>query len=115
MARPEAHLPIRFPLVGRSYSLPGIRTVNLRYKSTTVAALAAGGDAFTPANSAFGARSQILSGRRRQPLVDELLHAVALRLAGYDISLRINVEAVQMEELTRLAPGSADVADLFER
>src|SRR6266850_2901094 len=50
-----------------------------------------------------------------QPLVDELLHAVALRLAGHDISLRIDVEAVQMEELARLAPGSADVADLFER
>src|SRR6266478_5185316 len=50
-----------------------------------------------------------------QPLVDELLHAVALRLAGHDISLRIDVEAVYMEELARLAPGSADVADLLER
>src|SRR5439155_20579473 len=59
--------------------------------------------------------SQILLGRRRQPLVDELLHAVALRLAGHDISLGIDVEAVQMEELARLASGSADVADLFER
>src|SRR6266704_6376296 len=59
--------------------------------------------------------SQILRGRRRQPLVDELLHAVALRLAGHDISLRIDVEAVQMEELARLAPGSAYVADFVER
>src|SRR2546426_8862896 len=50
-----------------------------------------------------------------QPLVDELLHAVALRLAGHDISLRIDVETVYMEELARLAPGSADVADLLER
>src|SRR2546425_3730358 len=55
------------------------------------------------------------SGRRRQPLVDELLHAIALRLTGHDISLRIDVEAVEMEELARLAPGSSDVADLFER
>src|SRR5207245_8387045 len=59
--------------------------------------------------------SQILPGCGRQPLVDELLHAVALRLAGHDIPLRINVQAVQMEELARLAPGTADVADLFER
>src|SRR5438552_17063216 len=56
-----------------------------------------------------------LSGRCRQALVNEFLHAVALRLARHDISLRIDVEAVQMEELAGLAPGSADVADLFER
>src|SRR5215831_18188239 len=56
-----------------------------------------------------------LPGRRRQPLVDELLHAVALRLTGHDIPLRVDVEAVQMKELASLAPGSADVADLFER
>src|SRR5262245_2797574 len=48
-------------------------------------------------------------------LVDELLHAVALRLTGHDISLRIDVEAVQMEELARLAPWPADVADLLKR
>jgi len=31
---------------------------------------------------------------RRQPLVDKLLHAVALRLTGHDISLRVDVETV---------------------
>src|SRR5260370_313814 len=32
-----------------------------------------------------------LSGRvRRQPLVDELLHAVPLRLAGHEIAIRID-------------------------
>ncbi len=29
--------------------------------------------------------------------------------------MRIDAETVQMEELTRLAPGGAEVADLFER
>src|SRR5262245_53986479 len=62
-----------------------------------------------------GVALHILPGCRRQPFVNELLHAVALRLAGHDIALRIDVEAVYMEELARLAPGSADVADLFER
>src|SRR5262245_35996247 len=59
--------------------------------------------------------ASILSCRCRQPLVDELLHAVALRLTGHDIPLRVDVETVQMKELAGLAPGSADVADLFER
>src|SRR5438046_2044995 len=59
--------------------------------------------------------SQILPGRRRQPLVDELLHTVALRLAGHDISLRIDVEAVQMEELAGLASRPSDMTNLLER
>src|SRR5258708_32136043 len=60
--------------------------------------------------------SQVLSGRRRrQPLVDEFLHAVALRLAGHEIAVRVDPETVPMEEFTGLAPGSADVADLVER
>src|SRR5256885_5115777 len=60
-------------------------------------------------------RIAILSGRGGEAFVNELLHAVALRLTGDDISLRIDVEAVQMEKLARLAPGPADVADFFER
>ena len=53
--------------------------------------------------------------RRRQPLEDKLLHAIALRLAGHEIAVRIDAEAVEMEELARLASGSGDVADLFKR
>src|SRR4051794_8494131 len=53
--------------------------------------------------------------RRRQPLVDELLHPIALGLAGDEIAARIDPEAVQVVELARLAPGSADLADLLER
>jgi hypothetical protein len=46
---------------------------------------------------------------RRHTLVDELLHEGVLRLTGHDISLRIDAEAVQMEELAGLAPWHADV------
>src|SRR5213594_2454141 len=56
-----------------------------------------------------------LSGRGGQTFVNELLHPVALRLTSHDIALRIDVEAVQMEELARLAPRPADVTNLFER
>src|SRR5437762_2536923 len=62
-----------------------------------------------------GVASQILSGGGGQSFVNELLHAVALRLTGDDISLRIDVKAVQMEELARFPPGPTDVADFFER
>src|SRR5437660_4894586 len=62
-----------------------------------------------------GVASQILSGRGGQAFINELLHPVALRLTGDDISLRIDVEAVQMDKLARLAPGPADLADFFER
>src|SRR5262245_11867165 len=53
--------------------------------------------------------------RRRQPLVDEPLHPVALRLAGHQIAARIDAEAVDVEELTRLATRPADVAELLQR
>jgi hypothetical protein len=39
----------------------------------------------------------------------ELLHEGVLRLTGHDIFLRIDAEAVQMEELAGLAPWPADV------
>src|SRR5438445_7998553 len=62
------------------------------------------------------ASHRILSApRRRQPFVDKLLNTVALRLAGHEIAVRIDAEAVEMKELARLASGSADVADLFKR
>src|SRR6266550_808986 len=60
--------------------------------------------------------SQFLSAcRGGKPLVDELLHAVALRFPGHEIALRINAEAMDMVELSRLAAGAADLADLFQR
>src|SRR5437870_6636563 len=62
-----------------------------------------------------GVASQILSGHGGQAFINELLHPVALRFAGHDIALRIDVEAVQMEELARFPAGPADVADFFER
>src|SRR5262249_40112836 len=43
------------------------------------------------------------------------LYAVALRLPCNQIPLRIDPQAVQVEELARLAAGSAEVADLLER
>src|SRR5262249_15183140 len=58
----------------------------------------------------------ILSRRRaRQSLVDEFLHAVALGLAGHQIAVRINSEAVDVIELTGFAPRSADLTDLLQR
>jgi len=38
-----------------------------------------------------------------------------LRLTGHDISLRIDIEAVQMKELAGFATWPADVANLFKR
>src|SRR5262245_11835194 len=53
--------------------------------------------------------------RRRQPLVDEFLHPVALRLAGHQIAARIDAEAVDVEEFTGSAAGPADMAELLQR
>src|SRR6185436_4874856 len=57
----------------------------------------------------------LLARGRGQPLVDELLHAISLRLAGHDVAFRIDAQAVQVKELTRLPAGPADLAELLER
>src|ERR671930_1709338 len=59
--------------------------------------------------------SDLSDCRCRQPLVDEFLHAVALRLARHEIAARIDAEAVDVEELTRLAARPADMAELLQR
>ena len=51
---------------------------------------------------------------RRKPLEDEFLHAIALRLAGDQVALRVNAETVDVVELAGLATRTADLADLFE-
>ena len=51
----------------------------------------------------------------RQPFEDELLHAITLRLAGDEIALRVNAEAMNVVELTRLATRSTDLPDFFQR
>src|SRR5258706_16312273 len=62
-----------------------------------------------------GGKVGALAGGGREPLEDKFLHPVALRFTGHDVALRIDVQAVQMEELACLAPWPADVADLFKR
>src|ERR1700744_1550094 len=65
----------------------------------------------SPANAAIQSPAKTASARfmfvalsrltcRFQSLEDEFLHAIALRFAGDDIALQIDVQAVQMEELT---------------
>src|SRR5262249_43639272 len=53
--------------------------------------------------------------RRRQTFEDEFLHAIALRLARHDVALWVDVQAVEVEELARLAPRPSDMANLLER
>jgi hypothetical protein len=63
----------------------------------------------------FVASNTLSRRRRRQTLVDELLDAIALGFTRHEIAARIHSEAVRMIELAGLAPGAADLADLFER
>jgi hypothetical protein len=49
------------------------------------------------------------------PLINELLHAIALRLASDDVALRIGREAVNVKELAGLAARAPDRPDQFER